>query len=40
MITAIIFDKNGVITDNEDCHESATKAAFEQDRLYINYVWH
>lgn len=30
MITTIIFDMNGVITDDEDCHELATKKAFEQ----------
>lgn len=30
MITAIIFDMNGVITDDEDCHELATKKAFDQ----------
>ncbi len=30
MITAIIFDMNGVITDDEDCHELATKQAFDQ----------
>jgi len=28
MITTIIFDMNGVITDDEDCHELATKNAF------------
>ncbi len=30
MITTIIFDMNGVITDDEDCHELATKQAFDQ----------
>ncbi|WP_282160446.1 HAD family hydrolase [Ulvibacterium marinum] len=30
MITTIIFDMNGVITDDEDCHELATKKAFDQ----------
>ncbi len=30
MITAIIFDMNGVITDDEECHELATKEAFER----------
>ena len=29
MISAILFDMNGVITDDEDCHELATKRAFE-----------
>ncbi|MEO9894118.1 HAD family phosphatase [Aurantibacter sp.] len=29
MITTIIFDMNGVITDDEDCHELATKKAFQ-----------
>ena len=28
MITTIIFDMNGVITDDEDLHESATKEVF------------
>jgi len=28
MITAVIFDMNGVITDDEDLHESATKEVF------------
>ncbi len=35
MITTIIFDMNGVITDDEDCHESATKAAFEEVGLQV-----
>lgn len=35
MITTIIFDMNGVITDDKDCHESATKAAFEQVGLEV-----
>ncbi len=30
MITTVIFDMNGVITDDEDCHELATKKAFDQ----------
>ncbi len=30
MITTIIFDMNGVIIDDEDCHELATKKAFNQ----------
>ncbi|MFC4094275.1 HAD family hydrolase [Euzebyella saccharophila] len=29
MITTIIFDMNGVITDDEHCHEMATKLVFE-----------
>ncbi len=29
MITVIIFDMNGVITDDEKCHELATKQAFK-----------
>lgn len=30
MITTIIFDMNGVITDDEDCHELATEKAFKE----------
>ncbi|MBD0776783.1 HAD family phosphatase [Maribacter sp. ANRC-HE7] len=30
MITTIIFDMNGVITDDEDCHELATEGAFKE----------
>ncbi|WP_273275840.1 HAD family hydrolase [Maribacter polysiphoniae] len=30
MITTIIFDMNGVITDDEDCHELATERAFKE----------
>mgnify|MGYP003537134069 CR=1 FL=1 len=35
MITTVIFDMNGVITDDEECHELATKSAFEQVGLDI-----
>ncbi|SDE99213.1 haloacid dehalogenase superfamily, subfamily IA, variant 3 with third motif having DD or ED/haloacid dehalogenase superfamily, subfamily IA, variant 1 with third motif having Dx(3-4)D or Dx(3-4)E [Pricia antarctica] len=35
MITAIIFDMNGVITDDEDCHELATQKAFDQVDIAI-----
>lgn len=35
MITTVIFDMNGVITDDEECHELATKRAFEQVGLDI-----
>ncbi|MBM1105129.1 HAD family phosphatase [Aurantibacter crassamenti] len=35
MITTIIFDMNGVITDDEDCHELATKKAFDLVGLEI-----
>ena len=35
MITTIIFDMNGVITDDEDIHELATKKAFEQVSVSI-----
>lgn len=35
MIKAIIFDMNGVITDDEDCHELATKKAFDQVGITI-----
>lgn len=35
MITTVIFDMNGVITDDEDCHELATKSAFEKVGLEI-----
>lgn len=35
MITTVIFDMNGVITDDEECHELATKRAFEEVGLDI-----
>ncbi|MCG2460422.1 HAD family phosphatase [Flavobacteriaceae bacterium F89] len=35
MITTVIFDMNGVITDDEECHELATKRAFEQVGLDV-----
>lgn len=35
MIATIIFDMNGVITDDEDCHELATKQAFEKIGLEV-----
>lgn len=35
MITTIIFDMNGVITDDEDFHELATKQAFEKVGLEV-----
>lgn len=35
MITTVIFDMNGVITDDEDLHELATKKAFEKVELTI-----
>jgi HAD superfamily hydrolase (TIGR01509 family) len=34
-ISTVIFDMNGVITDDEDCHELATKKAFEKVGLEI-----
>ena len=35
MITTVIFDMNGVITDDEDLHELATQKAFEKVGLTI-----
>lgn len=35
MISTIIFDMNGVITDDEDCHELATHQAFKSVGLDI-----
>lgn len=35
MITHVIFDMNGVITDDEELHESATRKAFEKVGLMI-----
>ena len=35
MITTVIFDMNGVITDDEDLHELATQKAFEKVGLSI-----
>lgn len=35
MITHVIFDMNGVITDDEDLHELATRKAFEKVGLMI-----
>lgn len=35
MITTVIFDMNGVITDDEECHEMATQKAFEQVGLVV-----
>jgi len=35
MITHVIFDMNGVITDDEDLHELATQKAFEKVGLMI-----
>ncbi|MGB5553424.1 MAG: HAD family phosphatase [Flavobacteriaceae bacterium] len=34
-ISTVIFDMNGVITDDEDCHELATQQAFEKVGMTI-----
>ena len=37
MITTVIFDMNGVITDDEDLHELATQKAFKKGGLKITH---
>ncbi|SHJ29484.1 HAD family hydrolase [Pseudozobellia thermophila] len=36
MISTVIFDMNGVITDDEDCHELATQKAFGEAGLQMS----